>query len=178
MKVAFLSLIFGMLAMLNFSGCGKNSIQNSVKATPADEPLVTLTDLQGNNFSLASFKGKVVFVDFWATWCEGCQDEMPSLIELQKQYGDKGFTILGVAMDVEGKRVVEPFVQKMRYKTDTGPAAMNFPIAIGNDDIAKQFGGFIGMPAVFLISREGKIAKKYLGVTSQDSLEKEIKSLL
>ena len=81
-------------------------------------------------------------------------------------------------MDEEGKSVVEPFAQNMRYKTDAGPAAMNFPIVIGNDDIAKQFGGLIGMPTIFLISRDGKIAKKYLGVTRQDLLEKDIKSLL
>ena len=77
MKATFLSLIFCTLAVVNFSGCSKSGAQNSVKVTSADEPLVTFNDLQGNHLSLASWKGKVVFVDFWATWCEQCQEEMP-----------------------------------------------------------------------------------------------------
>jgi thiol-disulfide isomerase/thioredoxin len=177
MKAAFLFLVLCTFVVTNFSGCAKSRVQSSVEA-PANEPVVSFKDLQGNNVSLATLKGKVLFVDFWATWCEACQVEMPSLIELQKRYEDKGSTILGVAMDEEGKSVVEPFVQKTQYKTDAGPVTMNFPIVIGDDDIATKFGGLIGMPSSFLISRDGKIVKKYVGVASRDALEKEIRSLL
>jgi thiol-disulfide isomerase/thioredoxin len=177
MKTVSLLLILCALVVTNFSGCTRSGVQSSV-AAPADEPVATFKDLQGHNVSLATWKGKVLFVDFWATWCEACQVEMPSLIGLQKQYGDQGFTIIGVAMDEEGKSVVEPFVQKTHYKTDAGSVTMNFPVVIGNDDIATEFGGLIGMPSSFLISRDGKIVKKFVGVASQDALEKGIRSLL
>ena len=81
-------------------------------------PDVTFKDLQGKDVTLASLKGKVVVVNFWATWCEPCQIEIPWMIEFQQKYGDKGFTLLGVAMDEEGKSVVDPFVQKTQFDVD------------------------------------------------------------
>ena len=97
------------------------------------EPDLTLKDIDGKNISLARYKGKVVLVNFWATWCDPCRTEIPWLIDMQAKYGPKGFTVLGVAMDEEGKSVVAPFVQKEKFDVNGTPTLMSYPILIGND---------------------------------------------
>ncbi|MGA8555911.1 MAG: TlpA disulfide reductase family protein, partial [Candidatus Acidiferrales bacterium] len=126
----------------------------------------------------ASLKGKVVVVNFWATWCEPCRVEIPWMIGFQQKYADKGFTLLGVAMDDEGKSVVEPYVQKTQFEVDGKQMTMNYPIVLGNDDLSSKFGGLLGLPTSIVITRDGKIAKRYIGLVSQEDLDQEIKSLL
>jgi thiol-disulfide isomerase/thioredoxin len=159
-----------------FSGCKSDGA--STPKTLANEPEVTFKDLQGKDVPLASLKGKVVVVNFWATWCEPCQVEIPWMIGFQQKYADKGFTLLGVAMDEEGKSAVEPFVQKSQFDVDGKKLTMNYPIVLGNDDLAAKFGGLLGLPTSIVISRDGKVVKRYIGLASQDDLDKEIKSLL
>ena len=97
----------------------EQSAAASEKADPKNStPDVTFKDLQGKEVPLASLKGKVVLVNFWATWCEPCQVEIPWMIGFQKKYADKGFTLLGVAMDEEGASVVDPYVQKTQFDVD------------------------------------------------------------
>src|ERR1700733_14741701 len=92
-------------------------------------PEVTLKDLDGKDVSIAQYKGKIVLVNFWATWCEPCKVEIPWLIAMQQKYGAKGFTVLGVAMDDEGRSAVAPFVQKETFDlAGGGPSHMNYPI--------------------------------------------------
>ena len=150
---------------------------NAGKDLP-NEPDVTFKDLQGKDVPLSSFKGKVVVVNFWATWCEPCRVEIPWMIDFQQKLGDKGFTLLGVAMDEEGKSVVEPFVQKTQFDVDGHNMTMNYPIVLGNDDLAAKFGGLIGLPTSVVISRDGKVAKRFIGLASRDQLEKTIQGLL
>jgi thiol-disulfide isomerase/thioredoxin len=159
-----------------FSGCKSDGA--STPKILANEPEVTFKDLQGQDVPLAGLKGKVVVVNFWATWCEPCQVEIPWMIGFQQKYADKGFTLLGVAMDEEGKSAVEPFVQKSQFDVDGKKMAMNYPIMLGNDDLAAKFGGLLGLPTSIVISRDGKVVKRYIGLASQDDLDKEIKSLL
>ena len=83
----------------------------------------------------------MVLVNFWATWCEPCRVEIPWMIEFQQKYGSKGFTMLGVAMDDDGKSVVDPFVQKTQFNVDGHSSTMDYPIVLGNDDLASKFGG-------------------------------------
>ena len=103
-----------------------------------NEPAVTFKDLHGNNVPLSSLKGKVVLVNFWATWCDPCSVEIPWMIEFQQKYSSQGFTMLGVAMDDEGAEVVAPFVQKTQFDVNGHPTTMDYPIVIGDDDIAEQ----------------------------------------
>jgi thiol-disulfide isomerase/thioredoxin len=159
-----------------FSGCKSDGA--STPKTLANEPEVTFKDLQGKDVPLASLKGKVVVVNFWATWCEPCQVEIPWMIGFQQKYADKGFTLLGVAMDEDGKSAVEPFVQKSQFDVDGKKMTMNYPIVLGNDDLAAKFGGLLGLHTSIVISRDGKVVKRYIGLASQDDLDKEIKSLL
>jgi thiol-disulfide isomerase/thioredoxin len=140
-------------------------------------PDLTLKDLDGKDLSLAQYKGKVVLVNFWATWCEPCKVEIPELIEMQQKYGAKGFTVLGVAMDDEGRSVVAPFVEKERFDVNGGKSPMNYPIVIGNDAAADKFGGLIGFPTSVLITRDGKQIRRITGLIGDD-ISKTIESQL
>jgi thiol-disulfide isomerase/thioredoxin len=142
------------------------------------EPALTLKDLDGKDVSLSEFKGKVVLVNFWATWCDPCRGEIPSLIELQQKYGPKGFVVLGIALDEEGKSVVAPFVAKERFDVNGQQLPMSYPILIGNDDAADKFGGLFGYPTSILISRDGKQIKRITGMIDYDEISKTIESQL
>ena len=170
----------------NFSGChtGGASVSTAgsqVKDANGNKPMepdVTFKDLDGKDVTLASLKGKVVIVNFWATWCDPCREEIPWLIEFQQKYADKGFTFVGVATDEEGKSVVQPFVQTTNFNVNGHPTLMNYPIVLGGDDIEAKFGGLLGLPTSIVISRDGKIQKKYIGIANRASLEKDIQALL
>src|SRR5580698_977861 len=143
-----LTVILLAAAAAGFAGCKSGGSQAAGLGTEKplpNEPEVTFKDLQGKDVALASLKGKVVIVNFWATWCEPCQAEIPWMINFQKKYADKGFTLLGVAMDEEGKSVVEPYVQKTQFNVDGHPTTMNYPIVLGDDDLAAKFGGLLGL---------------------------------
>ena len=155
---------------------GKPGVKAAAAASPA--PQVAIKDLGGRDVSLAQYEGKVVLVNFWATWCGPCRIEIPWLIEFQQKYGPRGFTILGVAMDDEGKPVVEPWVQKERFDVNGQQGAINYPILIGNDTIAEKFGGIIGLPTSVLISRDGKKVKTIIGLTDPADLAKAIEGQL
>jgi thiol-disulfide isomerase/thioredoxin len=142
------------------------------------EPDLTLKDLDGKNISLSDYKGKVVLVNFWATWCEPCRVEIPWLIEMQQKYGPKGFVLLGIALDEEGKSVVAPFVSKERFEVNGQKLPMSYQILIGNDDAADKFGGLFGYPTSILISRDGKQIKRVTGMISEDEMNKAIESQL
>lgn len=141
-------------------------------------PELTLKDLNGNDVSLSDFKGKVVLVNFWATWCEPCQVEIPWLIEMQQKYSSKGFTILGVDVDDEGNNVVSAYTAKERFNVNGEKLPMNYPILRGNDAVADKFGGLLGFPTSFLISRDGKIVKKVQGLVDYDEIKNAIESQL
>jgi cytochrome c biogenesis protein CcmG/thiol:disulfide interchange protein DsbE len=141
-------------------------------------PTVHFKNLDGKDASLGDYNGKVVLVNFWATWCDPCREEIPWLIDMQQKYGAKGFTVLGVAMDEEGKSVVEPFVSKEHFEVNKQKLTMNYPIVIGNDDIAEKFGGLLGYPTSVLISRDGKQVKRITGIISYEEMSHAIESLL
>ena len=141
-------------------------------------PDLKFKDLNGKEVALSDLKGKVVFLNFWATWCDPCRFEIPWLIDMQQKYGPKGFTVLGVAMDEEGKSVVAPFVEKERFEVNGQKVPMSYPILIGNDATGEQFGGLLGYPTSFLISRDGKIVKKVQGLVSYEEITKTIESQL
>jgi thiol-disulfide isomerase/thioredoxin len=147
-----------------------------VTAVSKPAPDLKLKDLKGKEVSLADLKGKVVFVNFWATWCTPCQDEIPSLIDMQNKYASKGFTVLGIAMDDEGQSVVAPFVAKEKYDVNGQKLLINYPIVIGSDEAADKFGGILGYPTSFLISRSGKQIMKFQGPPDLGIIEKAVES--
>lgn len=134
--------------------------------------------MQNHDVTLAGYKGKVVLVNFWATWCAPCQIEIPWMIEFQKKYGPRGFTILGVSMDDDGKKAVMPFIEKSRFDVDGQKEAIQYPILLGSDAAAEKFGGIIGLPTSMLFSRDGKKIKTTVGLVDHDDLAKAIESQL
>jgi thiol-disulfide isomerase/thioredoxin len=176
-------LATSVAAVLLLAGCGSNSAprgtsgaSGSTAALP--ETTTTIPGLDGQDASLAQYKGKVVLVNFWATWCQPCKEEIPWLIEFNQKYGPKGLVILGVAMDDEGKKVVAPWVKNQRFDVNGQQEPMDYKIMLGNDDVAEKFGGLIGMPTSILYSRDGKKIKTIIGEIKRDEVAKVIESQL
>jgi thiol-disulfide isomerase/thioredoxin len=145
---------------------------------PTNAPKVTLKDLNDKDVTLEQYKGKVVLVNFWATWCAPCKVEIPWMIEFQQKYSPRGFTILGVSMDEDGKKAIEPFLDKERFDVNGQKVAMNYPILLGNDAIADKFGGILGLPTSMLFTRDGKKVRTIVGLVNHDDISKAIESLL
>jgi thiol-disulfide isomerase/thioredoxin len=150
----------------------------TARAPLANAPNVTFKDLQGNNSALSDLRGKVVLVNFWATWCVPCRSEIPILIGLQERYSGKGFTVLGASLDEGGAKIVDRFVQEIRFEVDGRDRSMNYPIVLGNDEITDKFGGLLGPPVTFLISRDGKIVKRFIGVVNEVQITKDVEKQL
>ena len=160
------------------TGPAKYTEQANVRPVGEPAPDVIFKDLEGKDVPLSSFKGKVVLINFWATWCDPCYIEIPWLIEMQQKYGARGFTVLGVSMDDEGKAAVAPFLAKERFNVNGQKLPMNYPIVLGNDDVATKFGGLLGYPTSFLISKDGKEIKKIQGLIPFEELTRTIESQL
>jgi peroxiredoxin len=131
-------------------------------------PDFTLPNAAGENVRLSAYKGQVVLLNFWATWCPACTTEIPWLIEFQSEYRAKGLAVLGVSMDDNGWKAVQPFVAAEK---------LNYPVMIGNDQLAKSY-GLSAMPMTFLIDRGGKIVATSVGVVDKSACEREIVELL
>jgi thiol-disulfide isomerase/thioredoxin len=177
---AFLVGSMVLLAAAGFSGCGSNSSSAGAGAANSGgqaEPSVTFKDLQGKEVSLASYKGKVVLLNMWGTWCEPCRGEIPTLIQMQNDYAAKGFTVLGVATNDEVDRVI-PFVHNTKFDVGGQELTMNYPIVMGSDEISTAFGGLLGMPTSFLISRNGDIIKRYIGSLNPAEINNDVKAQL
>ena len=139
----------------------------SAKAAPLN---FTLKDMQNKDVKLAAFKGKVLVVDFWATWCGPCKLEIPGFVDLQTRYGSKGLQFVGISVDDKLDQL-KPYVDE--YK-------MNYPVlqGLGHDDVQDAFGPIWGIPTTIVVGRDGKICRKHQGAVAKDVFEREIKSLL
>ena len=129
----------------------------------------TMKDMNGIDVKLASFKGKVILLNFWATWCGPCHEEIPSLVELQQHYGDQ-LVILGVSID-DPLSKLKPYATKMH---------MNYPVLVGKDrqDVQDAYGPLFGIPVSVFVDRDGRIWKRHSGIASKEQFEREIKALL
>lgn len=144
----------------------------------ASAPDVAFKNLQGGDVSLASLKGKVVLLNFWATWCDPCRSEIPTFIGFQDKYASKGFTMLGASMDEDGIKAIDPFRADTKFNVNGTEKTMDYPIVLGTDAITEKFGGLLGMPTSYLISRDGKIIKRYIGVVNEAQITKDVEDAL
>ena len=131
-------------------------------------PDFTLPQPDGKELRLSSYRGKVVLLDFWATWCYPCREEIPHLVDLQQKYGDRGLQIIGVSLD-DSPDPVPSFYQQFH---------MNYPVVMGTAKTGELYGGLLGLPVTFLIDRDGHIFAKHIGATDAAIFEKEIQKLL
>jgi thiol-disulfide isomerase/thioredoxin len=161
-----------------FPAAGRPAANAPGTASDSPAPNVVLKDLNDHDVLLSQYKGQVVLVNFWATWCEPCKVEIPWMIEFQKKYSPRGFTILGVSMDEEGKKAIAPFLEKERFDVNGQKEAMNYPILLGNDSIAEKFGGILGLPTSMLFTRDGKKIRTIVGLVNHDDISKAIEGLL
>ncbi len=138
-----------------------------VPSKPA--PVWTLPDLAGNPVNSVQFKGKVVVVDFWATWCGPCVEEIPGYIALQEKYGKDGLVIIGISLDRRGPESVKKFVAKQ---------GMNYPVLMGDAAVVEAFGNFDAIPTTFIIDRAGNIRERKTGGMPAAEFEKLVRQYL
>jgi peroxiredoxin len=165
------SLLFcGLLAIGSFvaqpaSGAIKITRDGSRKRAPEFE----LKDVQGKTVHLSDYRGQVVLLDFWATWCVPCKGTIPWLIELSEKYRSAGLTVIGISMDEDGWQVVKPFVEKMH---------ITYPILLGNKRAAYLYGDVESLPLAFFVDRNQHVAAIHVGAGSRSDFEKTVKLLL
>lgn len=138
--------------------------RNSVLA-----PDFALPTTDGKVLKLSDYRGKVVIIDFWATWCPPCRKGIPDLIDIKKKYGSKGVEIIGVSVDTDTKPEVIPFIKEK---------GINYPVVYGNQNVYMQYGGIRAIPTTFVIDKEGKIVASYEGLVPKVTYENHIKKIL
>jgi peroxiredoxin len=131
-------------------------------------PAFVLTDAAGKKVKLSAYHGKVVLLDFWATWCHGCKEEIPWFSEFQRKYGPQGFAVVGVSLDDGGWPVVKPFIKTARVP---------YRMLLGDDPTAKEY-SIDSMPDTFIVDQKGGIAAAYVGLADRDNVETNIQTVL
>jgi thiol-disulfide isomerase/thioredoxin len=165
--VAFVvaGMLFFGLHMARRSGPEAPSVLGKSTAAPD----FTLQSLDGKNTKLSDFRGKVVLLNFWATWCGPCKIETPWLVEMQNQYGNEGLQVVGVAMDDSGKDEIAKFAKDM---------GVNYPVLLGKEAVGDAYGGIPALPETFFIGRDGKIVDRIIGLKGRSDIEDSVKKAL
>jgi thiol-disulfide isomerase/thioredoxin len=170
-KRSWLAAAMLPIALLVSCGGGADQVRAAVK-TEKDRktaPAFSLKDSNGKTVSLTDYKGKVVLLNFWATWCGPCKIEIPWFVEFEQKYKDQGFAVLGVAMDEEGWDVVKPYLNEKK---------INYRMLLGTETVGQLYGGVDSLPTTFLIDRTGKIASVHVGLVSKGDYKNEIEQLV
>ncbi len=156
-----------ILPLVLLIGCGGENEKPA--ADSATAPDFALEDHQGNVVRLSDFRGKVTIINFWATWCGPCRQEIPGFVRLYDRYKADGLAIIGVSLDRPGWEVVRPFMKQ--YK-------INYPIVLGNQKVVLDYGGIQAIPTTFILNREGRVVDRIIGYRPESFFEERIKALL
>lgn len=165
-------LVIAIAGVLSLSSCSSTSVKAAVKPEKERKgaPEFSLKDSDGKTVHIADYKGKVVLLDFWATWCSPCKIEIPWFMEFEQQFKSRGFAVLGVSMDEDGWSAVKPYLQDMK---------VNYRVVMGNDEVGQLYGGVDSLPTTFLIDRQGKIASIHIGLSQgKEEFKNDIANLL
>jgi peroxiredoxin len=157
-------VLISIITIALFAGCTEKAKESSTSSAPD----FTLQDLSGKKVHLADLKGRVVLLEFWATWCPPCRAEIPAMERLHTQYGGKGLTVLAIALDEGGWDGVKAFAEERK---------ISYTVLRGTENVSSKYMVRL-IPATFLIDKEGNIRKQYMGGGSDTSVEQEIKALL
>ena len=158
--------------LLGFVACSPSTpTRSAVKddKTRKNAPEFALKDASGKVVHISDYKGKVVLLDFWATWCGPCNIEIPWFTEFQKKYRAQGFEVVGISMDDDGWKAIKPFVTQKN---------INYQILLGDDKTGDQYGGVEALPTTFVIDRNGRIASVHVGLSGKKDFENAIEQLL
>lgn len=166
-KLSSVAAVVGVGAILFYLVASVPSNKQAARGERRPAADFKLPDLNGRPRSLSDFKGQVVLLDFWATWCEPCMEELPDLIRFQDAHKDQNFTLVGVAMDAEGVSIVGPVARQNKIP---------YPILISGGDLPSGY-NVPGFPCAFLIDRDGNIVRRYLGPVSYEELERDVSEL-
>lgn len=151
--------------LILFLACGNKAEKNS-SAPPFD---FSLPDLSGKVHTLKEFSGKMVLLNFWATWCPACKEDIATLEILNREYKNSGLEIIGISLDKKGLGEVDSFVQEMKIP---------YTILLGDETVVKSYGGLKGVPTSFLLDKEGRIVKRYSGQISHEAISSDLKVYL
>ncbi len=164
-------VVFGILVIMDSAGGPATTGAAPVSPAPSTDariaPDFSLVRADGGMMGIGDLRGKVVILDFWATWCAPCKREIPDFIDLQKTYGDRGLVVMGVALDK--RDAVDAFIEQQ---------GINYPILYGDKQISQLYGGITGIPTTFIIDRDGVIREKFVGYRPRKTFEEAIKKLL
>ena len=163
------ALLAGLLTVTACQSTGSVAAAVKKEKDRRVAPDFTLKDAMGRPVKLSDYKGKVVLLNFWATWCGPCKIEIPWFIEFEQTFKDKGFAVLGVSMDEEGWDIVKPYLEKSK---------INYRVLIGDDMTAQNYGGVDSLPTSFLLDKEGRIAATHIGLVSKSVYQNDINTLL
>jgi cytochrome c biogenesis protein CcmG, thiol:disulfide interchange protein DsbE len=167
-RILFLATaILAIGALLNIARRHPSHLPGSV-GPASSAPELTLKQWNGTPLRLSDYAGKVILLDFFATWCSPCREEIPHFVAWQSKYGNQGLQIIGVSMD-DDPRPVEKFSREL---------GINYPVVIGSQELASRYGGILGLPANIVIGRDGKIVSKHLGVADLSQLQLELTAQL
>jgi thiol-disulfide isomerase/thioredoxin len=157
-------LLAAVLAVLIVTACSGGSRDLSIAA-----PDFVLPAVDGAMVRLSDYKGKVIIIDFWTTWCAPCQEQVPILTKLHKSYSEKGLVILGISLDVEGLEVLGPYVHENMVP---------YKVLMSDDKVNRAFGGIATIPTLYIVDRNGRLVRKLIGFHNYRDLEDEIKRYL
>lgn len=158
-KVILLSIICASLILLT----GQTGISSYMQEDPPNAPDFTVIDLEGNEITLTDYQGKIVFLNFWATWCSPCREEIPGFIEAYEEHKEEGMRIIGISLDQGKEDKIREFVEE--YK-------INYPVAKGDSDLVRKYQTGRVVPETFIIDQEGKFRHKHIGFMDKETLEK------